>query len=509
MSFRSILFEDGGPNHLATAEPDCYSDLHLDQIVTGITVGLDEFDLKPFFYTPLWKIESIEYRQEVMRALEERNLRESLTAFGTSMRRMREQIAESERLTYRHQTACYFLDAVNTYTDAVEALERALAATTLSARGLKSLHDYLCAYSQSVDFRLLVADTKKLAAAIAGITYTLDIQGLRVTVRRYNGEADYGQEVLETFEKFRQGRAADYTFSFPSGSRLTQVEEAILDRVAMLHPEIFAGLADYRARHQNYLDDIVRSFDREIYFYTSYLRYIEAFKAAGLSFCYPTMSTNPSNSFAHELFDVSLAARLIKEKKKRPVGNDFELRTDERVIVVSGANQGGKTTYARAVGQLHHLALLGCPVPARESRIFLIDRIFTHFEREEDLENLTGKLELDLNRIHEVLAEATSQSLLIMNETFSSTALADALFLSRKVLSMVLERGLICVTVTFFDELAGEPRVVSMVAGVDETDHAARTFKLTRRTADGRAYAATLARKYRLTSADLKARLPA
>jgi DNA mismatch repair protein MutS len=508
VSFRSILFEGNAAPLLAATEPECFSDLQLNEIVGSITAGLDEFDLKPFFFTPLQTIQSIKYRQEIMQSLENRALREPIVVFCGSMRRMREQSAHSERLTHRYQTQRYFLDAVNTYCDAVDALMRALSGTPLSARGLRSLRDYLDAYTDSMDFRLMVADTKRLLAAIAGITYTLDIVGLRITVSRYDAESDYGATVLDTFEKFKQGSAGEYAFAFSSSSRMNHVEEAILDRVARLYPNLFASLGEYVGRYGGYQDEVIRVFDREVHFYTASLAYLSAFKLAGLSCSYPTLSSDAKECFAHDLFDAALAARIIKDKRRHVVGNDFDLKGNERVIVVSGANQGGKTTFARAFGQLHYLALLGCFVPARAAHLFLIDRVFTHFEREEDLQELSGRLELDLRRVHHILGEATGRSLLIMNESFASTTLADALFLSREVLSTIVERGMICVTVTFFDELAADPRVVSMVASVDEAEQATRTFKLTRRPADGRAYAATIARKYRLTRADLKSRLP-
>jgi len=78
------------------------------------------------------------------------------------------------------------------------------------------------------------------------------------------------------------------------------------------------------------------------------------------------------------------------------------------------------------IGQLHYLASLGLPIPARHAQLTLPDQIFTHFEREESLATMRGKFEDELVRIHEILQHATERSLLVMNESFSSTTLADA-----------------------------------------------------------------------------------
>ncbi|MGC4191586.1 MAG: hypothetical protein QM589_10540 [Thermomicrobiales bacterium] len=190
------------------------------------------------------------------------------------------------------------------------------------------------------------------------------------------------------------------------------------------------------------------------------------------------------------------------------MGNDLHLTSHERIVVVTGPNQGGKTTFSRMFGQLHYLAELGLSIPAQHVRIFLPDRIFCHYEQEEHVSSLRSKLEDEVIRVHAMLESATEDSLIVLNETFSSTTLSDATFLGKSVLHRMLDRGLLCLYVTFIDELASlSDATVSMVALVDPDDPARRTFSIVRRPADGLAYAAAISRKYGISYEQLKDRI--
>lgn len=507
MSFTSIL--SGG--RLAQAgelpEPPFFADLNLDQVFAAVAAGRGEYRLAPFFRVPLRDAAAVRYRQEVMRDLENEAVRRAVTQFAGQLRVMREHLIQARKLRYRYQKERWFLDGAALYCAAVRGLAAALHETGLASHGFTAFRQYLSGYAGSAAFASLAADAADVSGAVDAVRYCVSIKAGRVGVTRYEGEADFGAQVTSTFAKFSRGGGKDYRSSFEDWPEVSSVEERILDRVARLYPDVFGALDRFCQRHAGFLDQTIYAFDREVQFYLAYLDFIAPLKAAGLEFCYPEVSDDDHQTSAEAAFDLMLAAKLMPSPAGLVV-NDCRLSGPERIIVVTGPNHGGKTTFARMFGQLHYLASLGYPVPARRARLFLPDRIFTHFEREEDIAALRGKLAEELVRVRAVLDEATGSSLVVMNESFSSTTLRDAAFIGERVLERMTALGLLGVYVTFVDELSSlNDACVSMVGAVVPGNPAERTYKIVRKPADGLAYAAAIARKYGLTYSQLKDQL--
>jgi DNA mismatch repair protein MutS len=506
-SFISVLFPKPDATAGCDAAPDCFPDLHLDEIVAAVTAGTENDHLKKFFHTPLFEISIIEYRQQVFRDLEHEGTREPIQRFVDDIRAMRRQLDRATNQWHLLQRQGWFISAVESYCNAITLLRDGLVRVRPTSQGLQAFSDHLVAYSASDNFHNLAADTAAVQAQLREVRYTVHIQGLRVHVEKFKEQSDYSLGVVDTFDRFATEVRDDYHVPIKNYPDMNHVEEQILQCVAKLYPETFSLLAAYCDREQHFIEGIIGRFEREVRFYLAYWEFVGRFSSAGLSFTYPEVTPEPGTLSVEGAFDLALAIKSVTDDKL-VVSNDFRLSGAERILVVTGPNQGGKTTFARTIGQCAYLASLGCPIPARRASMMLPDHIYTHFERQETLATLHGKLDDELVRIHDILCSASAASIIVMNESFSSTTVKDALLIGTEVLRRIIELNCAAVYVSFLDELADlSPACVSMVGEVAPDDPTQRTFAFTRRPADGLAYAAALADKYGLNHDVLRQRV--
>ena len=344
MTFHSILFkrsEDIIKTETFRA-PDYLVDLNLNQIIDSLTTGKEEYNLKPFYYTPLSDINAIIYRQEIMQDLENSILFEKILSFADKMRTIRTQLTRALKLYYKYHKERWFLEIVSTYCNAVEQLKDDLLSANINSPGLVSFRSYLLNYLQSDRFNLIASGTKKIITDLSSIQYCVRLRDLSVQVRNFKSEINYTEEIEETFTKFKHDPVKDYRVNYSSDPMdMNHVEAQILDGVAHLYPDIFSQLDTFFAENQDYLDETIAIFDREIQFYITYLDYIKIIREEDLKFCYPRLTKEEKEIYDYEGFDLALAYKLINEKSSVVV-NDFYLKDKERIIVVSGPNQGGK-----------------------------------------------------------------------------------------------------------------------------------------------------------------------
>ena len=216
-----------------------------------------------------------------------------------------------------------------------------------------------------------------------------------------------------------------------------------------------------------------------------------------LRFSIPEVSLD-YDEISTESYDLALAIKFNFEKRI-VVTNSYELKGNERMIILTGPNQGGKTTFSRQLGQIHYLARLGVPIQGINNKIHLIDNIYTSYKTEENIDTLDGKLKIELNAVKEILDKSSSNSLILFNEIFASTTKVDGEDISNLILDKINNIGCICLFVTFLTELSKRNDVTVLSSNVDPNNNELRTYKITRTLLLGSAYPSSIQAKYGLT----------
>lgn len=211
---------------------------------------------------------------------------------------------------------------------------------------------------------------------------------------------------------------------------------------------------------------MTRLFDRlddNLAFLAGCVRLDKALRSHGSPVCFPSITGAEGRAFScADLREIRLAVRGTA------VGADLGA-PDLRLCLITGANQGGKTTFLTAVGQARIMAQCGLPVAARSLSAPVRRSILTHFRHEEDPSLHSGKLEEEeLHRASRLVGQMRSPALLLFDESFASTNERDGSLLNEEIDDGLLRAGCEIWSVTHLTDYArhfyGIPCVVSLVA---------------------------------------------
>lgn len=484
--------------------PAAFEDLNLFQLLQDL-YGADELGVAPLWYQPATERE-IHYRQAVVRDLQSPPVRETADRFVRGMRGVWSLLATARRRHHPVQQQLRLVSAILELTQVVEDLARGLDDGAPTSEGFAGVAAAVRAYLVSPGYLRMRDEARTVRAQLARVRFRVEIHGPAVGVGDPQDEPDYAAEVRRTFERFAAVDARVVIERPEARADWDRVEASVVERVATLHPDPFAALDTFTARHDPPVDPLLSNLERELSFYLPVLDLFERLAEHGLTGTLPVVSPDPTLSLP-ALFDVVLAAKQARDGVPT-VTNDFSLDGQERIAVVTGPNQGGKTTLARAVGHALVMACLGLPVAAGTTAVVpLIESVRTHFPQAEVPQDESGGLRDEMRRARAMLDGANARTALIVNEIFSDISLPDAIELSGRLLRSVSDARALCVWVTFLDEIVALQPVVSYVAQVDPHDPAIRTFRVRRQPPDGRAHAMALARKHALTSEAITARI--
>ena len=242
----------------------------------------------------------------------------------------------------------------------------------------------------------------------------------------------------------------------------------------------------------------------EFVYYIRMAEFVEKKQAEGFSFCEAQILDDPDVSMrAKGLYNLRLAVEMTDSKSI--VTNDLDFDTADTVYILTGANRGGKTTITQAVGQLFLLAQGGIYVPADSFEYRPADCIFTHFPADEDKTLDLGRLGEECVRFRELYSACTSDSLVLLNESFSTTSFEEGCFIAKDSVRALLGKSVRTIYNTHMHKLAediGELNSgfsANAASLVVKSEGGSRSFKAVKAPPEGLSYARDIAEKYGVT----------
>lgn len=481
--------------------PEFFSDLNLDQLIDEIGHGFEPYDLREYYYRMPNKKEDILYRQEVLRELDP-EMEEKVTAFYRAVKKAQTYEQYARDTEDRESSAHWHVLAAYTYYAALDELMAFWDTRGQMAAGWNDFY-HLCTnltkqgeYKENHDLALALYHT------LSEIRYTMRVEEDHLLILSHIEEEDYVGDLCRRFSHIIEEPDQLYNI-LPGSQHSTDLEKRILRYIKKKQPKIFQEMAIFQERCPDIFPESILTFHREVSFYLSFLKFQHQMERHEYAFSYPRFA---DNEFRVEGgYDLALALKNLQEGK-RTVCNDYYYKEKERFFVVTGPNQGGKTTFGRAAGQLVYFALMGLPVPAGQAVIPLFNGLMTHFSVEESTESGRGKLKEELERLADMLEGRKKHSFVIINELFTSAATYDAFHMGREIMRYFLDDDCYGIYVTHIDKLAEENEyVVSMTASIE--GQKVRTYKVERNKAEGKGYVESIVEKYGLTYDEIVRRL--
>jgi DNA mismatch repair ATPase MutS len=209
-------------------------------------------------------------------------------------------------------------------------------------------------------------------------------------------------------------------------------------------------VANALAQSTDHILSFFRMLRTELAFYVGCLNLHDQLTGKGEPTCFPLPAHSGERKHSIVgLYDVCLALRL----EQSVVGNDMAA-DNKNLVVITGANQGGKSTFLRSIGLSQLMMQAGMFVPANSFSANLCNRLFTHYRREEDVTMKSGKLDEELSRMNEIVDDLTTDSLLLFNESFAATNEREGSEIARHIVSPLLEKRIKVFFVTHLYEFA-------------------------------------------------------
>ena len=493
----SLLSKNGTPEKGITVPESVFTDLNLDQVLGKVCEGWDE-DVRSLYSSfPSCK-EDEDYRRAIYEDVRNDSVYSALFNYHAGIKNRLEYASKIDNAYELVQKRVWFLRVIYTYVSSLETLDAELKKAAPKSDGLKAFSSFLSAYISDGYFKKLSPDATSLWKELCDFHVVLTYDRGQFTLTDGTAPGAYEKFLKELFPD--RHRAFDNPFT--DTEYYSDLEAEIVRLFTRKNKEFFKKLESFCNKYPEVENRELTPIEKEMVYYLAFVSFERNMKRQGYEMCMPSASSDKLS--AENLYDLALAL-TNSELGKKVVPNALMLSGSESFFVLTGPNQGGKTTYGRSLGQLIWLSKMGFSVPADKACVPYFTDLCTHFSVEESADSGRGKLMDELERLKPIMDDSRDGAFVVINELFTTAANFDAIEMGQRVLRKLISKKCKGIYVTHLGELAdtGEG-VVSLIADVDENNN--QTFEIRRSMPVDVNTVNRLVVKYRLTYDQLKER---
>jgi DNA mismatch repair protein MutS len=536
----SLLWPDGtGLSQPGAAlNPQCVRDLELENILAALTDGRPrQSSIRTVFLNLCTDPVVIAYRQDVLDDLwRNPDFTMQLEALAPELSALELSHISVDRRRSPLQEVAWRLGELEYLVNCVTGLNAVFAQVggKVRAAGWCTLRDRMAQIVKEPVYQQLTRELPNLLQTIrAKVSVTIGVnlddqfRPVAATLLSVNaqkfisstfldrllgnpGEGFKGLGPLHTVPDVPQGHG-------PSGRRgsnrdVNPFMDPLFRDLAQVLDSVCQPVAQALRQYDNLHSGFLTALRNDLAFYLAAVKLMERLRSRGLPVCRPEIVPMTERVCElHEAYSLNLALHQMvhADDMARIVTNDVHLGDDGRICILTGPNQGGKTTYTQMVGLCQILAQAGLWVPAARARISPVDNIYTHYPVEEQVAKGTGRFGDEAQRLSLIFTRGTRHSLVLLNESLASTNAGESLYIAQDIVRVLRRLGARAIFATHLHELAadlaalnastaGDSLIVSLVASRRETadDGARRSYKIAPGPPLGRSYAREIAAHY-------------
>jgi len=554
----SLLYPRGKTYEFTKIEDDAFHDLGLDVITKEVSSEPKEQSIIANILSHLSEDPDVtNYRQDVFDDLKNLpDIREKISELFEKIE-FNKQYGVIRKSKDEVEGLWFLMHRLNQYRDyitCVDALKECLGDERIKSQGLKDYRTYIDEVYADAHFNELKKDLEKLTketSEIQSVTIGMNLNGRLEAVsmgivsvnnkpfkksnivsnfadgiggdkikegNEWNGDMHYRvvekqatqgftnfmTEAIKATNPLARSASGNTTASIANGDGIANSPaqfDTVLNRMLdVMAKSLRRTLDKYSEMALSEVADVIPEF----IYYIRFIDFLSKIESKGFKLTKPkAVPKGDVNMQAKGFYNFKLAMNLLTPKDL--VVNDLDFDNDHTIYILTGANRGGKTTATQGIGLLYALAQGGVYVPADSFVFAPADCIYTHFPADEDQTMDLGRLGEECIRFKEIFENAKDTSLILMNETFSTTSFEEGYYIACDSIKALLTKGARTIYNTHMHKLGLDAEEFSKdfklkaASLIVKSDGGKRSFKLAIAPPEGSSYAADIAKKYGVT----------